>query len=47
LRVETKLGFKMTKYLKSIELIADYKTIGLGQGGYREDRQHFGTIAGI
>jgi DMSO/TMAO reductase YedYZ molybdopterin-dependent catalytic subunit len=47
LRVETKLGFKMTKYLKSIELIADYKTIGLGQGGYREDRQYFGTVAGI
>ncbi len=47
LRVETKLGYKMTKYLKSIELIADYRTIGLGQGGYREDRQYFSTIAGI
>lgn len=39
---ETKLG-----YLKSIELIADYKAIGLGQGGYREDRKYFGTVADI
>jgi sulfoxide reductase catalytic subunit YedY len=47
LRVETKLGFKMVKYLKSIELVESYSNIGQGQGGYREDTQYFGTIAGI
>ncbi|MBS2009866.1 MAG: molybdopterin-dependent oxidoreductase, partial [Cyanobacteria bacterium SZAS TMP-1] len=47
LRVETKLGFKMVKYVKAIELVESYKTVGLGQGGYREDTQCFGTVAGI
>jgi DMSO/TMAO reductase YedYZ molybdopterin-dependent catalytic subunit len=47
LRVETKLGFKMVKWLKSIELVEDYRKIGEGQGGYREDFQYFGTDAEI
>jgi DMSO/TMAO reductase YedYZ molybdopterin-dependent catalytic subunit len=47
LRVETKLGFKMVKWLKSIELIEDYRTIGEGHGGYREDVQYYGTGAEI
>ncbi len=47
LRVETKLGFKMVKYLKSIEFVQDYRTVGLGHGGYREDTQFFGTLANI
>ena len=47
LRVETKLGFKMVKYLRSIELVEDYRTVGLGHGGYREDYQYYGTVAGI
>jgi len=47
LRVETKLGFKMIKWLKSIELVEDYRTVGEGQGGYREDFQYFGTDAEI
>lgn len=47
LRVETKLGFKMTKWLKSIEFVEDYRTVGLGQGGYREDRQFFARGAQI
>ena len=37
LRVETKLGFKMIKWLKTIELVEDYRTVGEGHGGYRED----------
>src|SRR5205807_2851776 len=37
LRVETQLGYKMVKYLRSVELIADYRTVGDGQGGSRED----------
>jgi sulfoxide reductase catalytic subunit YedY len=47
LRVETKLGFKMVKWIKSIELVEDYRTVGEGQGGYREDFQYFGTDAEI
>jgi methionine sulfoxide reductase catalytic subunit len=47
LRVETQLGYKMVKYLRRIELIADYRTIGEGQGGSREDTQFFGRGAEI
>jgi methionine sulfoxide reductase catalytic subunit len=47
LRVETQLGYKMVKYLHSIELIADYRTVGEGQGGSREDAQFFGRGAEI
>ena len=47
LRVETQLGFKMVKYLKAIELIEDYRNVGDGQGGYREDVQFYGVEAGI
>jgi sulfoxide reductase catalytic subunit YedY len=47
LRVETQLGYKMVKYLRSIELIEDYRTIGEGQGGSREDAQFFGRGAEI
>lgn len=47
LRVETKLGFKMTKWLKSIEFVEDYRSVGQGQGGYREDRQFFDSGAQI
>jgi sulfoxide reductase catalytic subunit YedY len=37
LRVETQLGFTMVKYIRAMEFIEDYKTIGQGQGGWRED----------
>jgi sulfoxide reductase catalytic subunit YedY len=47
LRVETKLGFKMIKWLKAIEFVEDYRNVGEGQGGYREDFQYFGTDAEI
>jgi sulfoxide reductase catalytic subunit YedY len=47
LRVETQLGFKMVKWVRSIELIADYRTIGRGLGGYREEVQFYGPEAGI
>ena len=41
LRVETQLGFKMVKWIRSIELVADYARIGMGQGGWREDQQYY------
>jgi len=37
LRVETQLGCTMVKYIRAIEFVGDYKTIGLGQGGWREE----------
>ena len=37
LRVERQLGYKMTKYIKQIQLVADFKDIGQGKGGYWED----------
>jgi len=47
LRVETQLGFMMVKYIKRIEFIADYRDIGKGQGGWREDHQFYSPEAGI
>jgi methionine sulfoxide reductase catalytic subunit len=47
LRVETQLGFKMVKWVRSIELVEDYRMLGEGQGGYREDVQFYGSEAGI
>lgn len=47
LRVENELGFKMVKYLRSIEAVADYKTVGDGMGGIREDMQQFDMSAHI
>jgi DMSO/TMAO reductase YedYZ molybdopterin-dependent catalytic subunit/thiosulfate reductase cytochrome b subunit len=45
LRAETQLGYKMVKYLRSIELVSDYSHIGRGQGGYREDYQYYDKYA--
>ncbi|HEX5446468.1 MAG TPA: molybdopterin-dependent oxidoreductase, partial [Pirellulales bacterium] len=46
-RFETKLGFKMVKFLRSIEFVADYRTVGEGMGGVREDRQQYDMGAEI
>jgi len=37
LRAETKLGFKMVKYLRSIYFVESVSSIGLGYGGSKED----------
>ena len=47
LRFETKLGFKMVKFVKSIELVDSYHHIGGGMGGVREDEQQFDMGAEI
>jgi DMSO/TMAO reductase YedYZ molybdopterin-dependent catalytic subunit len=47
LRVETQLGFTMVKYIRAIEFVENYKTLGQGQGGWREDFQYFSQEAGI
>ncbi len=46
-RAESQLGYKMTKWVRSIELIADYRTIGAGKGGWREDELYYSQIAPI
>jgi len=46
LRVERQLGYKMAKYLMSIELVEDFSHIRGGRGGYWED-QGYEWYAGI
>jgi methionine sulfoxide reductase catalytic subunit len=47
LRIETKTGYKMVKYLTAIEFIDDVARVGDGYGGYREDRQFYDKVASI
>jgi DMSO/TMAO reductase YedYZ molybdopterin-dependent catalytic subunit len=47
LRLETKVGYKMVKYVRRIELVASLHEIGFGYGGYREDHQFYDKVASI
>ena len=47
LRVETKTGYKMVKYLTKIEFLDDLSRVGKGHGGYREDHQYYDKVASI
>lgn len=47
LRVETELGFKMVKWLRRIEFVDDYRAIGEGQGGSREDNMYYEQSVGL
>ncbi|HEX4097026.1 MAG TPA: molybdopterin-binding protein [Caulobacteraceae bacterium] len=38
LRLERQLGYKMAKYVMSVEAVTDYRHIGSGRGGFWEDR---------
>jgi len=42
LRNETELGFKMVKWIKGIEFVADFADVGGGLGGYNNDHEFFG-----
>jgi DMSO/TMAO reductase YedYZ molybdopterin-dependent catalytic subunit len=46
LRAERQLGYKMAKYIKGIDLVADLSGIAGGRGGYWED-QGYSWYAGI
>ncbi|MFA6232508.1 MAG: molybdopterin-dependent oxidoreductase [Rhodanobacter sp.] len=46
LRVSRQLGYKQAKYLRRIELVRSFATIGEGHGGYWED-QGYEWYAGI
>jgi thiosulfate reductase cytochrome b subunit len=47
LRVENQLGYKMVKWIRSIEFIETHKTLGKGEGGKNEDDEYFDLIANI
>ena len=47
LRVENQLGFKMVKWIRSIEFVESVASIGKGEGGYNEDHEYFGELAEI
>ncbi|RTL36069.1 MAG: hypothetical protein EKK48_27325 [Candidatus Melainabacteria bacterium] len=42
LRCENEIGFKQVKWIRSIEFVADFNSIGSGQGGYNEDHEFYG-----
>jgi len=41
LRCENELGFKLVKWIRAIEFVAEFKSIGSGQGGYAEDNEFY------
>jgi sulfoxide reductase catalytic subunit YedY len=47
LRLENQLGYKMVKWVRSMELIARYDDIGAGSGGWRADLLHYSRLAPI
>ena len=47
LRLESQLGYKMVKWIRSMELVASYDDIGAGYGGWRADLLHYSRIAPI
>ena len=42
LRCENELGFKMVKWIASIEFVHDFADLGAGEGGYNEDHEFYG-----
>ncbi len=42
LRCENELGFKMVKWIQTIEFVADFADLGAGNGGYNEDHEFYG-----
>ena len=42
-----KLGYKMVKYLRWIELVSTLEQVGVGHGGFREDHQYYDKVASI
>ncbi len=47
LRVENQLGFKMVKWIESIEFVESEQAIGKGQGGKNEDDEYFDLLPNI
>lgn len=47
LRVENQLGFKMVKWIESIEFVGRASSVNQGEGGYKEDHNYFGELANM
>lgn len=47
LRVENQLGYKMVKWIRSIEFAVSEKVVGKGHGGKNEDDEYFDLIPDI
>jgi DMSO/TMAO reductase YedYZ molybdopterin-dependent catalytic subunit len=47
LRVENQLGYKMVKWIKSVEFVAGVEQVGKGHGGKNEDDEYYDLIANI
>lgn len=47
LRVENQLGYKMVKWIKSIEFVAAETSVGKGYGGKNEDDEYYPVVANI
>lgn len=45
LRVENQLGYKMVKWISSIEFVEIHKSLGKGFGGKNEDDEYFDLLA--
>lgn len=45
LRIEDQLGYKMVKWIHTIEFVETYQTIGKGYGGRSEDDEYFDLLA--
>jgi len=43
LRNEREIGFKQVKWIEAIEFVASFAHLGLGQGGYNEDHEFYGS----
>ena len=41
-RCENELGFKMVKWIETIEFVERFDHLGTKQGGYHEDHDFFG-----
>ena len=47
LRVENQLGYKMVKWIKSVEFVVNEKSVGLGFGGKNEDDEYYDLVPNI
>lgn len=45
LRIENQLGYKMVKWIDTIEFVETHRTIGKGYGGKNEDDEYFDLLA--
>ena len=47
LRVENQLGYKMVKWIRSIEFVASERSVGQGFGGKNEDDEYYDLVPNI